>query len=80
MTESRMITREEAQLFKSRWRLANERIAQEIRETSALTKLHQLALMFATGETFDWSERMRAGEDEVYKRWQRLREKINGSA
>jgi len=75
MTESRMITREEALLFKSCWRLANERIAQEIRETSALTKHHQLTLMFATGETFDWSERMRAGEDEVYQRWQRCERK-----
>ncbi|MCI0390254.1 MAG: hypothetical protein MOB07_16010 [Acidobacteria bacterium] len=73
-----MMTKEEALLFKSRWRLANERIAQEIRKTSVLTKLHQLALMFAAGEALGWSERMREGEEEIYERWQRLRERMNG--
>lgn len=74
------MTKEEALLFKSRWRMANDRIAQEIRETSALTKLHQLALMFASSKAFDWSEKMRAGEQEIYERWQRLRKKMNDGA
>lgn len=71
------MTREEAQLFKSRWRLANERIAKEIRETPPLTRLHQLARMFAAAEGLGWSERMRRGEEEIFERWQKLREKLH---
>jgi hypothetical protein len=72
--------KEEALLFKSRWRLANERIAEEIRSTPTITKLYQLATMFATGRSLGWWERMRVGEEEVRERWQRLREKMNGGA
>ncbi|MBO0798731.1 MAG: hypothetical protein J2P31_07895 [Blastocatellia bacterium] len=72
------MTREEAQLFKSRWRLANERIAQEIRDTPLLTRLHQLARMFAAGAALGWQEKMRSGEEEIFERWQKLREKLHG--
>jgi len=74
------MTKDEALLFKSRWRLASERIAEEVRSTPIITKLRQLAAMFATGEALGWSERMRVGEEEVRERWQRLREKMNGGA
>lgn len=74
------MTKEEALLFKSSWRLANERIAEEIRSTPVITKLRQLAAMFAAGESLGWSQRMRVGEEEVRERWQRLREKMNGRA
>lgn len=72
------MTKEEALLFKSRWRLANERIAEEIRSIPLITKLRQLALLFAAGKSLGWWERMRVDEEEVHERWQRLRESING--
>lgn len=74
------MTKEEALLFKAGWKLANDRIAGEIRSTPVLTKLHQLAVMFAAGEALGWSERMRVGEEEIRDRWQRLREKLNDGA
>ncbi|MEP7273109.1 MAG: hypothetical protein ABI882_16540 [Acidobacteriota bacterium] len=74
------MTKEEALIFKSRWHLVNERTAEEIRRTNAITKLHQLAAMYAAGQSLGWSEGMSVGEDEVRERWQRLREKMNGSA
>jgi hypothetical protein len=72
-----MMTKAEALSFKAGWRLANERIAEEIRSTSMTAKLSQLAVMFAAGEALGWSERMRDGEAAIRERWQRLREKMN---
>jgi hypothetical protein len=71
------MTKEEALLFKARWRLANQRIAEEIRSVEALTKLRQLAAIFAAGKSLGWSERLRSGEEEVRERWRQLREKLN---
>ena len=70
------MTRKEALAFKSRWRLANERIAEETRNTSSLTKLRQLANMFVRGNSSDWSEAVRHSE-EVWDRWQQIRERLN---
>lgn len=74
------MTKEEAFLFKLRWRLANERIRQEVRDTPVLTRLRQLSTMFAAGASLGWSMRMRVGEDEIQERWQRLREATNERA
>lgn len=40
------MTKEEALLFKTRWGIANERIATELRNTPISVKLDQLAIMF----------------------------------
>ena len=72
-----MITKAEALAFKAGWQLANERIAEEIRSASTMTKLRQLAVMFAAGKALGWSEQMRDGEAAIHERWQRLREKMN---
>jgi hypothetical protein len=74
------MTKAEALSFKAGWKLANERIAEEIRSTSMTAKLGQLAVMFAAGEALGWSERMRDGDDAIRERWQRLREKMNDEA
>ena len=71
------MTKAEALSFKAGWRLANERIAEEIRGASIAVKLSQLAAMFAAAEALGWSERMRDGEAAIHERWQRLREKLN---
>ncbi|MDX2034388.1 MAG: hypothetical protein SF339_27180 [Blastocatellia bacterium] len=72
-----VMTKEEARLFRSRWQLANERIAEEIRGTPMVEKLRQLAIMFQAGQALGWTERMRAGEEEIQQRWQRLRERMH---
>lgn len=75
-----VMTKKEARLFRSRWELVNERIAEEIRETPMLEKLRQLAIMFQAGKALGWTERMRVGEEDIQRRWQRLRERMHGQS
>ena len=70
------MTKEEAQLYKERWRLVNEVTIEEARRAPASLRLRQLAMLFAAGQDLGWQERMRAGEEEVHARWQRLRAKL----
>ena len=71
-----MMNREEAKLFKERWKLVNETINEEIRNTPIETKLQQLAIMFATSQIFDWTSSQEDIEI-VRKRWQRLKERCD---
>ncbi len=71
------MTREEARLFKARWQLVNERIDEEIRQTSVTTKLRQLTSLYHTAQSMGWLEEMKRDEEEVRLRWQRLRNKWN---
>jgi hypothetical protein len=68
------MNREEARQYQARWRLVNERTARETREASPATKLEQLALMYEAAQALGWTERLRAGEEDVRERWRRLRE------
>ncbi len=72
-----MISKEQARQFKERWRLVEEAMHNEARQTPAALKLHQLALMYEAGYVLGWAESLREGEDEVRERWRRLKEKFN---
>jgi hypothetical protein len=71
------MTKEEALLFKQRWRLVNDRINDEVRQTPVSVKLQQLAIMFAAGPSLGWADNERAGEKEVRARWVRLKERAH---
>ncbi len=71
-----MMTMEEAKLFKERWKLVNEKINEEVRNTPIEAKLQQLAIMFDTGQVFDWTNSQTEIEI-VRNRWQQLKDRIN---
>jgi hypothetical protein len=73
-----MMTKEEAQQFKARWKLVNDFTAEEARRTPPEVKLQQLALMYEAAHEFGWVEALREGEEEVCARWQLLRERMLG--
>lgn len=69
-----MMTREEAERFKARWRLVNDFTDEEARRTPPEVKLRQTALLYEAADAFGWAEKLREGEDEVRERWRRLKE------
>ena len=70
-----MMSRAEAKLFKERWKLVNETINEEIRDTPVEMKLQQLAILFAFGQTMGWTENQTEVEL-VRNRWLLLKEKM----
>ena len=70
------MSRKEAKLFKERWKLVNEKINEEIRNTPIETKLQQLAIMFGAGQFFDWTGSQEEIEI-IRNRWQQLKERFN---
>jgi hypothetical protein len=71
-----VLTREEATKFKERWRLVNERTAQEIRDASPEEKLKETAVMFEAAHDLGWVDRLALGEEEVRSRWVTLKERL----
>jgi hypothetical protein len=69
-----MLTKEEAEQFKARWKLVNDFTDDEARCAPPEVKLRQTALLYEAAHTFGWTERLRDGEEEVYERWRRLKE------
>lgn len=70
-----LMTKAEAQAFKERWRMVNEFVDEEIRKTPPAVKLQQLSSLYNTAVFFGWIDKLRKGEEEVWIRWQKLREK-----
>lgn len=71
----RLMTKEEARQFKARWKLVNDVVIEEVRRTPLSTKLQQLEVMYEAGQALGWTDALREGEEEVWKRWQFLRER-----
>jgi hypothetical protein len=69
-----MMTREEAEQFKARWKLVNDFTDEEARRTPPEVKLRQTALLYEATHAFGWAEKLREGEEEVRERWRRLKE------
>ncbi|HEX7315227.1 MAG TPA: hypothetical protein VF297_14970 [Pyrinomonadaceae bacterium] len=69
-----MMTKEEAEHFKARWKLVNDFTDEEARRTPPEVRLRQTALLYEAAQTFGWSESLREGEDEVRERWRLLKE------
>jgi hypothetical protein len=45
----------------------------ELRQTSAVQKLRQLAALMASADDFGWRKALAAEDEEVWRRWQQLR-------
>ena len=74
MVESRQpISRDDAAFYLQRWAVAGRRIAQELRDTSMETKLHQLAALMASAPQMGWSDSRDEEDDAVRERWMALR-------
>jgi len=69
------ISKQQAREFRDRWKLVNDFIAQQIRNTPAEVKLQQLCAMFIVGQSR--SPAFLAEEQEVRNRWRLLKQKTN---
>ncbi len=67
------MTPEQARAFKRRYELAAEREREELRRTPIDVKFRQLCSLMASVETMGWCEQLAEGDEEVRRRWQRLR-------
>jgi hypothetical protein len=72
-----MLTKEEALAFEARWRLVNDTIIEEIRNTPLETKLLQLGALVASVYALGWDEKLRQGEADVRERWLVLKRMSN---
>ncbi len=68
-------SKEELQAWRDRWRLVNEREAEEIVSTPIEVKLEQLLSLMAMSRALGWDEALRqqAQEEVVRERWLRLK-------
>jgi hypothetical protein len=67
------ITKEEALAFKTRWEAVNKAEKQELRETTPVEKLTQLATLMVWVKDFGWDEILKDEEVEVRERWLKLK-------
>ena len=70
------MTREEALQFKERWRIADERIIQEIRNAEPEVRLKQLRTMFASASLFNRPD-LSSEEEAVRARWCLLKDRLH---
>ncbi|HEX3147286.1 MAG TPA: hypothetical protein VHR66_04340 [Gemmataceae bacterium] len=76
---SRRLSKAEAQAFRTRWRLANEREEQELQSTPLEVKLQQFNTLLAWAHQLGWTTDPKE-EAEVRERWVRLRNAYRGKA
>lgn len=67
------MTRSEAKAFVARWKAVNAAEIEELRSTPVAQRLRQVAALMASGLALDWDAVLPVGEDEVRRRWNRLR-------
>jgi len=72
------LTRKDARAFRARWEMVNAAERAELRMTPLDRKLRQLAALMASVQPLGWTEALAAEEDEVRRRWNRLRAVLNG--
>jgi hypothetical protein len=63
---------------KAQWDAANEYLEAEARGRTLDERVRQFGILFKTARKLGWTERMREGEEEVWARWQAVREALNG--
>ncbi|MBK8316947.1 MAG: hypothetical protein IPL01_24225 [Acidobacteria bacterium] len=68
------MTKEQAREYIDRWRLVNEHIKQEIRETPPELKLKQMAAIFGAAEYLGWKAPPSHDDEQASERWRILRE------
>jgi hypothetical protein len=67
------MTRAEVRAFAAGWKLVNAREERELRQTSSTQKLRQLAALMASADELGWTKALAAEEEEVRRRWLKLR-------
>ena len=69
-----IMTKEEARLFKERWRAVNQITIEEARRKTVSERLYDLEVLYEFGQALGWVNR----EDsiEIRARWNRLKENI----
>ncbi|HKV42817.1 MAG TPA: hypothetical protein VJX67_26700 [Blastocatellia bacterium] len=70
------MTRDEARAYVDRYNLVNKVTAEESRRMSPAEKLRLTAIMYWAAKDLGWQEKLREGEEEVWERWQVLRERL----
>ena len=68
------MTRQEALLFKQRWKYVNEFTNEEARQKTVAERLRDLEMLYQFGQEMGWT-RHEDDEQQVWARWNRLREK-----
>jgi hypothetical protein len=71
---ARRLTEAQAQAFQKRWAILDAAEREELVSTSMTLKFRQLAVLMASAQKLGWTEELAAEEDEVRKRWARLRQ------
>jgi len=71
------LSKAEAAQFKARWARVNRFEREELRATSPEIKLCQLAVMMSAARELGWEDSLGEGEDEVRRRWNLLRTKMD---
>ena len=70
----RVLSRQEAVLFKNRWEAVNAAEIEELRRTPISQKMQQLASLMASVKELGWYKILSEGEAELRDRWNRLKE------
>jgi len=73
-----IITKAQARAFRKRWKIANEREAEELRNTRLELKVQQLATLMEWARHFEWPEDRELEVAKVRERWARLRKAYGG--
>jgi hypothetical protein len=67
------MTKREARAWKRRWEAVNKAEREELRKTTAETKLHQLNALVNSARRLGWREGSDREDAEIRDRWNRLR-------
>jgi hypothetical protein len=68
------MTKEEARLFKERWRAVNKITIEEARRKTVSQRLYDLEVLYEFGQALGWTNREDCSE--VRARWNQLKEKV----
>jgi hypothetical protein len=72
----RSMTKDEAQAFRACWERVNAREIEELRTTSLEIRWQQFNTLLSWAKELDWSADLAKEEDQVRKRWARLRKEF----
>lgn len=67
------LTKAQARAFRNRWRRVNAHELEELRSTDLDVRWRQFNTLLAWGRPLEWAAALAEGEEEVRRRWTRLR-------
>jgi hypothetical protein len=71
---SRLMTKEEAQAWRERWRAVNAFEREETRRKSRELRLQECMELSGWARAMGWLGTRRDGQEQVWERWRRLKE------